>query len=389
MTPVLCVKCKKEIPEGSVFCPWCGRKQTATQKKTRRRARGTGTIRKDTRYSSQWIAIAPPTSKGTNGKYIGSFRTQKEAQQALEDFINNSRPQLYNITLSKIYDLWSEKHFETLKSEDGRAGYKAAFADLAPLHSRKMSELKTADFQFCVDSVAEKFSRSKCEKVKQLCSQLCKYAMQNDVMDKNYAQFIVLPKEEKKEKTIFTQEEIDLLWKNSNDKRIQIILFMIYTGFRIREVVSIRRENIHLDEGYIIAGVKTEAGTDRVVPLPPSIPEIKGFVELWLTENTDSEYLLDISANSLRNYQFYPALASLGMIDQPVYNPKSRKYEYHNPRITPHSTRHTFASLSAEAGMKPENLQKIIGHASYQTTADIYVHKNIAALTEDMGKLKK
>ena len=386
---MICIKCKKEIPDGALFCCFCGRKQFAAQKKTKRRARGTGTIRKDTRYSSQWIAIAPPTFKGTNGKYIGSFKTQKEAQQALEDFINNSRPQLYNITLQKIYDLWSVKHFETLKSEDGRAGYKAAFADLAPLHSRKMSELKTTDFQACIDTVAEKFSRSKCEKVKQLCSQLCKYAMQNDVMDKNYAQFIVLPKEEKKEKTIFAKDEICLLWKNSADKRVQIILFMIYTGFRIREVVSIRRENIHLDEGYIIAGVKTEAGMNRVVPLPPNIPEIKNFVKSWLSENTESELLFDMNANSLRNYHFYPALASLGLIDQPIYNPKSRKYEYHNPRLTPHSTRHTFASLSAEAGMKPENLQKIIGHASYQTTADIYVHKNIEALTEDMKKLKK
>ena len=386
---MICIKCKKDIPDGALFCCFCGRKQVVTQKKTKRRARGTGTIRKDTRYSSQWIAIAPPTFKGTNGKYIGAFKTQKEAQQALEDFINNGRPQLYNITLSKVYELWSVKHFDTLRSDDGRAGYKAAFTDLAPLHSRRMSEIKTADFQSCIDTVAEKYSRSKCEKVKQLCSQLCKFAMQNDIMDKNYAQFIVLPKEEKKEKVIFTQEEIDLLWKNSSDKRIQIILFMIYTGFRIREVVSIRRENIHLDEGYIIAGMKTEAGTNRVVPLPPCIPEIKDFVKSWLADSTESDKLLDMTANSLRNYQFYPALAQLGMIDQPVYNPKSRKYEYHNPRITPHSTRHTFASLSAEAGMKPENLQKIIGHASYQTTADIYVHKNIAALTEDMKKLHR
>ena len=30
--------------------------------------------------------------------------------------------------------------------------------------------------------------------------------------------------------------------------------------------------------------------------------------------------------------------------------------------------------------MRPENLQKIIGHADYSTTADIYIHKDIAEL---------
>ncbi|MFR8294834.1 MAG: hypothetical protein ACLVAU_11750 [Ruminococcus sp.] len=38
---------------------------------------------------------------------------------------------------------------------------------------------------------------------------------------------------------------------------------MIYTGFRIGEVFTILKENVHLDEGYIIGGIKTEAGKDR------------------------------------------------------------------------------------------------------------------------------
>ena len=57
--------------------------------------------------------------------------------------------------------------------------------------------------------------------------------------------------------------------------------------------------------------------------------------------------------------------------------------------LTPHSTRHTFASLSASAGMRPENLQKIIGHADYSTTADIYIHKDISELIGEMSKLRK
>lgn len=383
---MICKKCAKEIPDNAPFCCWCGRRQTAEVKKTRRRARGTGTIRKDTRYKCPWIAIAPPAIKGTNGRYIGAYPTAKEAQQALESFLNDARPDMYNITLDKLYQLWSSKHFETL-TDSGVFGYTSAYANLAPLHRRKMRDLKTTDFQKCIDDIAEKYSRSKLEKVRQLCSQLCKFAMQNDVMDKNYAQFIVLPKEQKREKTIFSPNDRKILWEHADNNRVKLVLVLIYTGFRVGEISALSPKDIHLDEGYIIGGIKTKAGKNRVVPLPPSVPEIAGFVREWLSAPDTAPF--GVPAASLRQYWFYPCLAELGLIEPPVFNRKNKKQEYRNPRLTPHSTRHTFASLSAAAGMRPDALQKIIGHADYATTAEIYVHKNIETLIEEMRRLEK
>ena len=39
---MICTKCKQETVAGAVFCPWCGKKLTAT-KKTRVKSRGNGT----------------------------------------------------------------------------------------------------------------------------------------------------------------------------------------------------------------------------------------------------------------------------------------------------------------------------------------------------------
>ena len=39
-----------------------------------------------------------------------------------------------------------------------------------------------------------------------------------------------------------------------------------------------------------------------------------------------------------------------------------------------HELRHTFATRSIEAGIDLRVLQEILGHASYSTTAEIYVH---------------
>lgn len=385
---MLCKKCQREIPDTAPFCCWCGKRQEPEKKKTRRRARGTGTISKDPRYKNQWRALAPPAIKGTNGKCIGHFATVKEAQQALDAYMHEQRPDLYNAELCKIYDLWSAKHFPEL-SDSGVQGYRAAYKSIAELSHYKFRELKTADFQRCVDEQEGKgASRSKLEKIRQLCSQLCKYAMQNDLITKNYAEFVKLPKQEKKEKQIFTPADRAVLWAHSNDKRVQIILTMIYTGFRIGEITAIRLSDVHLNEGYMVGGEKTEAGKNRAVPFPEGVPEIECFVREWLLE-AESDTLLGMNSEYLRKYMFYPVLAELGLIDPPIKSVKTGKDLYINPRLTPHSTRHTFASLGAEAGMPPEILQKIIGHADYSTTADIYVHQDIAALSAGMRKIQK
>lgn len=46
----------------------------------------------------------------------------------------------------------------------------------------------------------------------------------------------------------------------------------------------------------------------------------------------------------------------------------------------PHDCRHTFATLMSNAGADMVSLQKIIGHASYNTTANTYTHKDIDEL---------
>lgn len=384
---MICVKCKKEIPEGAPFCCWCGKKQTTTKRKVRRRARGTGSIRFEKRNPKRpYRVYAPGTRHGTSGKYLGCYSTVAEAQAVLDALSQDTLSDLHNATLEEIYALWSETHYANC-SESTAAGYKAAYKQFSALYNSRFREIKTADYQRIIDRQAsEGASSSKIHKIKLLCGLLCEYAMKNDVIDKNYGQMIRLPKTEKKEKERFSASELDTLWMHSDDKRVQIILVMIYTGFRIGELCALKPSDIH--GTYMIGGEKTEAGKNRIVPFPPSIPEIKGFVLSW-ADSCLTETLLGVSVRQLREDTFYTVLHELGMISAPSISSTTGKKVWNNPRLTPHSTRHTFATLSAEAGMKPENLQKIIGHASFQTTADIYVHKDVEALTADMAKLKR
>ena len=132
---------------------------------------------------------------------------------------------------------------------------------------------------------------------------------------------------------------------------------------------------IHLDEGYIIGGEKTEAGRNRIVPIPPAIPELKDFLQNWINQaDAETGRLIPYSPQNFRQKNFRKAMKVCGISDT---------------RLTPHSTRHTFASLSASAGVAPEHLQKIIGHAKFSTTAEIYIHQDFATLQYEMGKIQK
>ena len=124
-----------------------------------------------------------------------------------------------------------------------------------------------------------------------------------------------LPKIEKTEKMIFTAEQISKPWRHSQDRYVQAILVMIYMGFRIGEITSLTTDSINLKDGYIIGGIKTEAGKDRIVPFPTSIPEIKGFVASWLRNAFPGSRLFPMTVHTFRAKVFYATLIKLGMVD--------------------------------------------------------------------------
>ena len=62
---MLCSRCAREIPEGALFCPWCGKRQSGAAPAQRRKRR-------------PWAAVT-----GT-GKLLGTFATSGEAVAALD-----------------------------------------------------------------------------------------------------------------------------------------------------------------------------------------------------------------------------------------------------------------------------------------------------------------
>ena len=63
-------------------------------------------------------------------------------------------------------------------------------------------------------------------------------------------------------------------------------MFMLYTGCRVSEMLTIRSENIDLEKRTMILGVKTEAGKNRIIPIHRKLEQI-------ITAHIGGTYLFD------------------------------------------------------------------------------------------------
>lgn len=287
---------------------------------------------------------------------IGYYETRKEAEKALASYeYNPEKLKNSKLTFKDVYDMWSESHFPTVS--EGRAkNIKNHFANLKPLHEIPFCEIKAIHLQEVFDSL-DIASATK-SSVKSLVNLLYKYALKYEIVDKDYSGLIDIGKHEKVlQRKIFTSDEIEKLWKYKELEWVDTILIMIYTGMRVGELLGLKNEYIDLENRTIIgAGIKTEAGKNRVIPINRKIlPFIQNRM-IGAKEN-----LFEIEYSIYRG-RFKKVMRDLGM------------------EHTIHDCRHTFATLLNNAEANPTSIKNIIGHSSFKTTEKIYTHKDIEEL---------
>lgn len=351
-----CIKCGRDIPDGAMFCPWCGKKQVQEKRKALKRANGTGTVYKlSGRRSRPWVAAK-------NKMVIGYYAKKTEAMEAIERLAGRSISERYNMTFEEVFQEWKAEHFREI-GEKSIAAYENAYAKSKELYGRQFRSLRVKDFQSIIDNNKAAKSRSAQAKYKHLFVQLSEWAVREEAATTNYARFVKLDGEKPKEKAVFTDSDIKKM-EAAGTPAAKLTLMLIYTGMRIGEMFSLPLSGYH--ETYVIGGEKTEAGRNRIIPICPEGRAY--FAEIAARADGDlliSGYDGQKVAENFRKRDYYPMLEQLGIEKKP-----------------PHATRHTFASWAVSAGIRPEMLQKILGHSNYDTTADIYVHANIDQLVE-------
>ena len=356
---MFCSKCKAELLPGAIFCHMCGRRQAPAPRKALKRANGTGTVYKlSGRRRRPWVASKSKT-------IVGYYETKTAALEALEKLSGRTVDERYNMTFAEVYTAWSAEHFQTVSKAVAQA-FRTSCAVFEKLHNKKYRDLRTSDYQPIFDALGK--SRSTAAKHKQLLNQMNLWALREEVVSQNFVQFIRLPAEGKKEKEIFTEGEITKLTADGSETA-RVVLMLIGTGMRINELFTLPLSGYR--ETYCIGGEKTEAGKNRIIPIRTEARQhFAHFAAAATGDLLMSGYAGSHDRNNFRNRDYKRLLERLKI-----------------PYKTPHATRHTYASRAAAAGMRPEVLQKILGHADYSTTANIYVHADIDELVSAVERL--
>lgn len=302
-------------------------------------------------------------------KYIGYFRTKEDALDALMAY--NKVP--YDIdtarmTFEEVFNVWKKERKQWL-SEKNLEAYLTIFKRCERLHNRQFSKIRKPALQELIDDCAEKYSVK--TKLKNFLKQLYGTAIDYDIVEKNYARNLILGQNTSLEKKApFSRQEIDKIWELSKvEDFAKQVLILIYTGLRISEFLSIKTENVHIDEKFLVGGLKTEAGRNRVVPLSDKIIR---FVEKLY--NPNKKTLITNSEGRQIIYRTY-------------YNYFDFWANSHGFNHTVNETRHTTATLLYSAKINEITIRAILGHAQRGITAKHYIHPELPILLDAINKI--
>ena len=297
-------------------------------------------------------------------KILGYYPKRADAITALAKYNENPYDLSgHNYTFAEVYKLWSDQYFQTI-SDSAKRNHAAAYKSWSPLHDMVVKDIKLIHWQKAMNESGKSFNAK--QRMKNLASLLCEYSIRHEIIEKDYSNYIDLGGQLKVENPHkpFTNKEIEKLWANVGTiAYIDTILILIYTGLRAGELLSIRKENVHLEEKYMIGGSKTNAGKNRIIPINE---KILPFIQTRY--QTSDKFLIEpVISYSIYANRFSSIMEQLGM----------------NHRT--HDGRHTFASLMDTAGANDKAIKTIMGHSGGDITIKVYIHKFLPELLENVN----
>lgn len=153
-----------------------------------------------------------------------------------------------------------------------------------------------------------------------------------------------------------------------------LVLLLLSTGLRSRELLELRVEDIDFSKG-VIRIRSAKYGKERLVTAPREVFELlSAWVKLNGLKPKDRVFKLSYSAL----YKRLKKLAIKAGVD-PL-------------KVRPHVFRHTFATTAIKKGLSLPSLQRLLGHSDIRTT-QVYLHLTIEDVKreyeEKMGRVSE
>ena len=410
---IKCPECELQVSDKAISCPHCGyildvavkKRVKQSHKKHRRLPNGFGQITeiKNRNLRNPFRAMVT-VGKTSTGKPIAKplkpvsfFPTYNDAYAALVEYNRNPYDLCEDITVEQLYERWSDWYFESLKGASSTRTITSAWRYCSSVYTMRVKDLRARHIKGCMEDGIFVYkgeerhpSPNTKSRIKSLFNLMLDYALEYELVDKNYARTFDLSddvikdiEEQKIPHIKFTDEEINKLWENVDEVQYaDVVLIQCYGGWRPQELVLIELKNVFLDEGYCIGGIKSDAGVNRIVPIHPKIRHlIKRKYQEAIELNSD--YLINCTdTNTHRSslkftYDKYQVRFKKVM-DRLELNPDHRA---HDPR------KH-FVSLAKKMKMDEYALKYIVGHKINDITEKVYTERDIEWLIEEMLKIE-
>jgi len=355
---MICQRCRKEVGE-FLFCPFCGKKQIA-EKKRSVKGRGNGQGCAYLVSKGNWcveVTIAYTEDGKRIRKKKQGFATKREALEYVP-ILKKEVKREKSITLREAFDGFMS---ESGAGERTKKSYVIAFNHLKPIEHYSLDVLDTQSIQECINNIDMK--RQSKAIIRTVLHLSYAYALKKELYDgADKSQRITLTGDnEKREKPSFTMEQLEMI-RNDGSIFALTVYCHCFLGFRPSEYMAIKRENIDFEKRTITGvGVKTEAGKSRVVTIPlrivPYLHKILDANGGFIFKKNHTTY----------NKKFQKLMETIGLNKEKIL-------------FTPHSCRHTYATLLMRSNA-PEKLKlQLIGHASADMLAYYQDGKQLADL---------
>lgn len=409
---IKCPECELQASDKALSCPHCGLpfqqnvkpKQPRKHNKRRRLPNGFGQISeiKNRNLRKPFRAMVT-TGKTDTGRPIckplkpnAFFATYNDAYAALVEYNKNPYDIESTMTVKELYDKWTDKYFKTI-SDSAMRSVTAAWAYCSIVYDMRVVDVRARHIKGCMeDGTAVVRGKTKSAspntkaRIKSTFNLMLDYAVEYEIVDRNYGrafnlsnEIIKEQKKSKKEHIPFSDEEIQILWDRVDEvPYADTVLIQCYSGWRPQELVAIKLENVDLEKWYFEGGMKSDAGTDRVVPIHTKIRH--------LVEKKYKEALILGSPNLINTVDPRTHRDTV-TLTYDKYRKRFNKLRDElnlNPQHRTHDPRMQFITMAKKYGVDEYAIKNIVGHAINDVTEKIYTKRDFEWLRLEIEKIK-
>ena len=281
-------------------------------------------------------------------KTLGYYSTRAEALKALMDYnMNPFDLDILNITFEDCYKE-AEKDFT-----DGRKGnYQAAHKYLEPIKDIPIRSIKANQMQRCIDSC----DTTQQVEIKTVCHKVFDYAMRMEIVERDPSKYLKSNTVTHRKREILTCEQVQNL-EPIEEWWSKIVLMLLYSGMRTKELKELKPEWIDIDNACIDIQKAKNCSSLRQIPIHAHVLPL--FCDYKQAGSNLYGYTHDGLNKALKAFCGHTA----------------------------HDCRHTFTSRLRECGCDPLVLQLLLGHTPQSITERVYTHVSLAELSESINKL--